>query len=364
MLSNANNTPKPESKNSTGDYINPDVTLPRATTIVGNFVKEGQEKITTSLDLLFSTKAGETSPQEFALHSDIQKNMARKYINGLLHICHCTADKSVKKQLKKDTLNLWNRFIAIPIPTDNDVKILENDLAICLMKALHKHFPNIDLEHAHKQVTMARDLVILLNKINPTESDYIVTQKKHTLHGNVKKKLNILEKTAYLKVSEQYYEKFLEKDNPSSLAKKWLESTLKYAGFHKKAKNTWIQNLLTLYKDEFIQAGVSISSSGRWHFLPGNLREHSIQVTEVDAKDAKEQKEFEPPPANVNKVSVVAMGTVCAFNADKSIQEELALEQLDEVYQLHRQKKAEYKKLYGSLADTFYFNYQTILSPV
>ncbi len=345
-------------------FISPDLPLPKATSQIGSFVNEQKAKIESSLDSLFNENTNYN--ENFQLRSEIQKNHGAKYLHGMLYICQCTADEKIRTSLKESVLKIWNDFDKLPFVTYKNVKALEHAFAVLLMKALQKHFHYIDLKAAHKQVTMAKDLAIFLTKIDPVKSKYHIKQKT----GTDEKNLQVEEETKFLQISEKYYEKFLDFSEPEpqrgfsftskSLSKIWFESTLKHAGFDKKAKNTWIENFFKIYRECLQQTGVPASSSSRWYFNPSNLREHKITIDEV----VEEKNSSSSTKKHVNQISVIAMGTVAAFDADKSIQDTLAFNQLEEVYRLQLDKKSEYEKLYGTLADKFYFNYQTLLSPV
>ncbi|HEX2549447.1 MAG TPA: hypothetical protein VHM20_06440, partial [Gammaproteobacteria bacterium] len=177
---------------------------------------------------------------------------------------------------------------------------LELMFAKIVFTNLNKKFHHIDFSHAHKQVTMASDIAILLEKHAMIHSHYdIEKEEKKPIsstavalsiepsgeHKGEEKKLDktkvitVTEDTTLLHLRPNLYDKYLNFETEPG--QKWLRSTLKFAGFDANAKGTWLENLFRDPKTQakLKEAGVPATSSSRWLFLPGNARTHEIKIT-------------------------------------------------------------------------------------
>lgn len=201
---------------------------------------------------------------------------------------------------------------------------------------------NTDMDHARRQITMARDLGILLEK-HPA----ICTISKHD-------DTITIEKSSQIKISDAFYDKHF---NPIA-SQPWFENALNYAGISAYNTDAWLVNYFKNNLANLKKTGVPAAPSARWLPLPANnqlLENHVInQVTHENLS-----------------TSFIRMGSLAAYSIkDSSIQEELAIDQLKEIIKNQLANKIkEFKSNYSAIIPTeklvnfdFYVDYQSLLT--
>ena len=196
--------------------------------------------------------------------------------------------------------------------------------------------PGVDMRHARKQVTMAKDLGILLEE-HPVICTITDNNGKTTT-----------EKSTPVKISAEYYDKYFSNLN----SQVWYQNAINYAGLTH-ANDNWLESFFAQHVTDLKQYAVSAPPSARWLPLPANNQVIEIQTGKTAA-------------------SYIRTGTVAAFEIKKEAEQEtLAIAQLKELIKQQLVNKIEqYKSRYAEILPTdkngkftFFVNYQTFLTP-
>lgn len=257
---------------------------------------------------------------------------ALRYLQGMLLICNNLPEKS-QNSLREEITNIFKNYEnQLNSKTyDHAAFALAEDFAGLLQTHL-----GINKSAAQKQVTMARDLGVMLE-----EHPDVCTITETAEHATIEYSRN-------LKISEHFYEEEIKKRDQRA----WYTSAKSYAGL--KGQNTWLDSFFEKHYDELKERGVSAPPSARWLPMPSNCQFVTTQVLNRANGAIATQSSF------------VRLGTVAPFEINSiAEQERLAEVALKEVIKNHIQEKIEsYKRFYGDLAgDTFFVNYQTLLTP-
>jgi len=211
--------------------------------------------------------------------------------------------------------------------------------AFCFAEAceglLRKQF-DISESAANKQVTMARDLGILLE-----EQPDICTISEIETNGE---KQAIIEYASHVKVNPEFFD----------TTQKWYADAKQFAGL--KGKKTWFDNFFKQNLATLKERGVCAPPSARWLPQPANCQKIRTQVLNLTHTNVATESNF------------IRLGTVTAFELnDYKEQVRLAREILKSIVDQHiDQQIKDYTDLYGKLADDvpeIFINYQTLLSP-
>ncbi len=269
---------------------------------------------------------------------------ALRYLKGMLLIA---GQNSVLGLRAKTIYNTYSHRLS----DEAAIEDMAEEFAQLLSEKL-----NINAAAARFQVTLARDMGILLE-----DHPDIYTVSKNA--GQI-----TIEITENEKISSEYYKNNLAPTEEvtidgeeKTVLTPWFRSLKKQADFTNR-HDTWLDSLFNdnVMMAELAARGVPAPPSARYLPLPANIQDTKIITATVSR---------EGNISNVTVTSFVRESTVTAFDI-KNVkeQEKLSAAMLEEVLTKRIERKiAEYRSKYGSLAgdkpETFFVNYQTLLSP-
>lgn len=212
-----------------------------------------------------------------------------------------------------------------------------------------------ELKNAMKQITMARDLGILLENHSP-----VVTISE--VQGS-----NIIsaEKSTLTRIRQAFYH------GRNSLFhglhyQPWFASAKEFAGLAINDRKTWLDHFFDKNLTELSQKGIPVPPSARWLPLPANTQ-HMETLT---GKRVDGRVQF------TNYNDLIRTGVIIPYDIRKhygndkpyNYQKDIATDIIKEVIHLYLLDKiTEFKKLYHiSEGESFRFSihYQTLLSPI
>lgn len=275
---------------------------------------------------------------------------ALRYFNAMLLIANNITDENIKNTLILK-LNAIRLFYNSDRDSHRDAADLTLELSSKLAQCIATTF-NIDSDSARKQLTMARDLGIMLEDhpgictISEDGATVTIEQSKH------------------YKVRKEYYDDNEIFDNLEN--QPWFINAKDLAGFDQSKDDTWMDNF-------FLGSGIkqlqdkqcTAPPSARWLPIPANNQIVTIDV----AKDAKKEQfshtEFMRSgvliPYDVRPISGNRDSDEEQKRIAKKILRELIIGNIDRNIE-------NYKQLYGEFIDpnnfNYYINYQSLLSPL
>lgn len=295
-----------------------------------------------------STAIDETLKNRNPINPYESEIQALQYLQGMLLIQkylplppETKADVAFQNAVNEAVEQFRKNLIAGKVVTDATL-ILAEKFAEIISKSM-----NVDMKNARKQVTMARDMALLLEK-HPHVCT--ITEEQGPQSGERKLTAELARNG---KVSPEYYDK--------NFKPPWLKYAKKYAGF-KTEGATWLDKMFTdeAFMQQLKENGVPAPPSARWLPLPANyqkMQTYSATATPQHELTSEMTSDF------------IRLGTVCSFNLkNKELQEKLAFEQLKEVIRNELKNKInQFKKDYAGLIDDkpdFFVDYVNILSPI
>ena len=262
--------------------------------------------------------------------SEIQ---ALRYYYGMLLIADSSADERKKILTKRAHVAFQEYSRLMHDEPDNALlhaRWLIEQFALAIVQ------PGVDKQHARKQMTMAKDLGILLEE----HADILTLSQNN---GKITR-----EKTSQIRIQSDYYDQHFT----NLPEQKWYQQAVKHAGLIK-AEDNWLETFFRTHLNELKSHGVPTTPSARWLPLPA-----SNQIISIQSGDLQTQ--------------FIRTGTVAAYDiSDANEQFKLAVAQMKEIILPRLANAIEaYKKLYAEILSSeagakfnFYIDYQTFLSP-
>ncbi|VVC76590.1 hypothetical protein AQUSIP_19120 [Aquicella siphonis] len=308
------------------------------------------------------------------IHIHEAEVQAQRYLRGMLLIVKHLEDDARKATVLSAAREIYERYEqnkqAGHDPADLTLR-LADEFTQSLAAVLQ-----IGYEKAGKQLTMARDLGIMLED-HP--SVCTISEEKDRV---------TIEKSTPYKISESYY---ADPELFGNLAEQnWFKSAKSLAGLGMDEAGTWLERFFAQNLDELKRRGVTAPPSARWLPVPANN-----QIVEMEVAQRREnsaEMEFshtqfmrtgvaiaydvrripgvtvpEPGPRGVHEKLIDKV--IQPFRRPTEEQKKIARKILRELItsQLGRQIQG-YKAVYGDVIDpanfNFYVNYQTLLSPL
>lgn len=268
---------------------------------------------------------------------------ALRYTQGMRLIAE-NIELTLQASFKQKILKLFNHYRQQVQKVGYECAAFELADAYALL--LKDEF-KLSKSKAKTQVTMARDLSVLLN---PHIDICTISESVNQV---------TIEYAKPLKISDNYYEaefKNLEE-------KVWYRDAKKVAGLKNNA--TWLDNFFANNFEALKRCGVGAPPSSRWLPLPANSQELYSKVIKFDEK-TNDKTPLESLPST--QTHLVRLGTVTAYELfDLKEQKRIAKNILKEILQqLLAAEIAQFKSTYDGLIDEtpeFFINYQTLLTP-
>lgn len=256
-----------------------------------------------------------------------------RYLRGFIIIANTTTDELQRKAMLKK-LNHVLKSYGLQTQGSHHAK-LTYWLADQFAKILSDTF-NITEDATRAQVTMARDLGILLEDHHPIRTDSTsgdVTTTQLSMLYKVRPNQRIL----------RY------KTQP------WFIAAKKMAGVEGQ-QSSWLDIFFEYNAELIAKNGVPSLPSARWLPTPANLHESHIITSSED-------------PQHHSHTSILRMGTVVALDfKNTEEQQKIAYDILYEIISDNLKNHITlYRKLYNLSSDeriVFFVNYQTLLSPL
>lgn len=280
---------------------------------------------------------------------------ALQYIEGMLLISNNLPGNIDKNKFKNEIDNVVRLFgdsLKQGKITANNTRLLAEDFATII--ATHM---KVSADKARTQVTMARDIAIMMDDQHPAVC---------TISENEEKQISA-ELAEMGQVGSKFYNNHFSED--------WRKIINKFAGYER--EDTWLNTFFTNPNnmEQLKNCGVPAPPSARWFELPGNYQVMQTYTAKLD-----EQKSL----AEEHTSDFVRLGTPWSFNLriDKTfaisdedsrlkkkaleLKIQAAEDQLTEIIQRSIEKQMkDYRDSYGNLADnTFFVDYVNILSPL
>lgn len=290
-------------------------------------------KDSTEFLIKYQSSAADYQP----IHPCETEIQALRYVRGMILIVE---NSPIKDTLLTEIKKIYDEYTIRPAESLTDAANNTHWLAEKFAFHLSANL-NISMEHARKQLHMARDISLLLEDHFPvcTISE---TEKQVTI-----------EQAVPVKISPDYYDR--------ELTPAWLKGAKKRAGFNPDAEDTWLENVFKNHKKEIIKKGVPAPTSARWLPLPANNQEIETYVADLNADGTLGMG---------SSSSFVRTGITTAYDIkNDQEQQRLAIEQLKEIFKGRIKRGIEkYKQHYaGIIRDKdifdFYVDYQTLLTP-
>ncbi len=292
-----------------------------------------------------------------------QKNephiQALRYLKGFLLIGKHSANREAifaEAERLRTKINNNMSFDDVCRLADEFANFLKKDILITLQK--NAKSPKEAIKKAHTQLTMARDLGVLLE-----DSATICTISGRGNHATKEISRPVIIHSSY------YDREFKNLDQ-----KIWFIKAKEKACLE--GNNTWLDHFFREELNVLKDKGTPAPPSARWLPLPGNVQE--VEVITGTLQDAKENDPITTDEVqkiidgtafsdDALKTEFLRMGIVAAFGiSDYSTQDDLARKILIEIVSARIAAAVQnYRDSYQNYANgTFFFiNYQTLLTP-
>ncbi len=325
------------------------------------FDNDGQRMLVKFHDENISKKAFKLNP----IHIHEAEVQVLRYLRGMLLVANHIQNQDKKSALLEkldQAYKIYQNKSALKQFNPADLTL---ELADQLTQGLAQTL-KLDYDDAAKQLTMARDLGILLED-HPSICTVSEDESKVTI-----------ERSTPYHISQQYYED-AELFGGNLSEKSWFKSAKSLAGLDEDASNTWLDEFFKANFDKIKAKGVTAPPSARWLPIPPNN-----QIIEIDTAlrtEKTEQMQF-------SHTEFLRTGIAIAYDIRKlpkydeagkksdtfKEQQKIAKKILKEIIKSQLAIRIEeYKKLYGDILPdlqaedgtfNFYVNYQTLLSPL
>jgi hypothetical protein len=278
---------------------------------------------------------------------------ALRYLQGMLLIAkNINLSLYDKKEFLKEIVEIYNKY-----QDKNEKNTSAADSTFWLSdqfaRSIKKYTGVKNTNIARKQLTMARDLGILL-ETHPAICTISEDDNKVTI-----------EKSTPYKIRKNYYDNYF--GNRKTLNDSyWFKNAKKLAGFDVDNKTTWLENFFIKNIENLKTLGVTAPPSARWLPLPANNQTIEISVAEKE----KGSKELVFTTTDFMRNGIVIpydFRKIPGYNNPHKEQKKIAANIIKDLLETELQKKInEYEIFYAGIIPLppFYVNYQTLLSPL
>ena len=294
-----------------------------------------------------------------------------RYLRGMVLIAENIDDKKQSERIKKKLKNYSDSYFADvrregSVEDKKDVTLAMADkfadlLAVELYGNEDYRESDSHLEYARRQVTMARDLGILMedHPVVCTVSTNLVQDKARDIENEVMS----IERSTLMQVSGEYYRSPIF-TNISQQS--WFQSAKKLAGLKVAEENSWLDNVFKNGLADIAEKGVPAPPSARWLPIPANTHHMETLIATRGENGFKFTRNND----------FVSTGIIIPYDIRKLpngevpffYQEFIATAIIKEVIRHYLVMKIEdFKRLYqieGKQEFDFPVNYQTLLSPL